>query len=169
MAYTTPTTQTAGTGLSSTSYNVLVNDILFFALQPFISAKRTSNQSIPNNSATKVAWPTTDRARSITLGTDGVTASSRFTPSVAGWYRVDACVQIVVSTGVSLILLKNGSQDRRVDNVGANASQGTVLTSYVLMNGSTDYLELQVYQNSGSAQNVTSGSRFTMSWDGFDT
>lgn len=169
MAYVAPTTQGAGTGLSSTSWNVQVNNTLFFALKPFISARRTTTQSIANNSASKVAWLTTDRATSVTLGTDGTTASVRFTPTVAGWYHVDAYVGMVVSTGVSLILLKNGSQDRRTDNVGANASQGTILTSYVLMNGSTDYLELQVYQNSGSAQNVIAGSRFTMSWDRFDT
>lgn len=166
MAYTTPTTQAAGTGLSSTAYNTLVNDILFLAYKPFIAARRTTTQSVPNSADTKIGWPTTDRTTNVTLGTDGSTASSRFTPTVAGWYTITANLVWTASfSNYPKVVHSDGSTA-----VGAQGTSNYGHVSTVMkFNGSSDYVEVFAVQFSGSSQLLASGSRCAMTWERFDS
>ncbi len=166
MAYTTPTTQTAGTGLSSTAYNTLVNDILFLALKPFIVARRTTTQSVANSADVKIGWPTTDRTTSVTLGTDGATASSRFTPAVAGWYTI--VVNLVWGASIS-----NYPKVVHSDGTAMVGPQGTSnyghVSTVMRFNGSSDFVEVFAVQFSGITQNLAAGSRCAITWERFDT
>ena len=88
------------------------------------------------------------------------TGLSRFTPNVAGYYFINS--RFLTSgafTGgsVSISLYKNGTE---VINSGSSASGFNVsyldLRGYVLMNGSTDYLELYL--------NVSEPSNLIFTW-----
>lgn len=76
--------------------------------------------------------------------------SSRFTPTVAGYYQVNAKVRGVVTTtftGMQTLIYKNGI------NQSASLLQATLGNSYnsvqisevIYMNGTTDYLEVYTY------------------------
>jgi hypothetical protein len=64
---------------------------------------------------------------------------------------------------VYIILYKNGSAYQRGGNMnitsGITFAQPSV-TTVVSMNGTTDYLEGYIFQNTGSSQNLNGGSLF---------
>lgn len=117
---------------------------------PAFSAYPSSNQTISSAVATKV---TLDAEL---FDTNNNFASSRFTPTVAGYYQISLGFQPEPSTSMTRVILtlyKNGSmysapQDfdglRGVNATGTlvNKISGSLL---VYMNGSTDYLEMYVY------------------------
>lgn len=89
-------------------------------------------------------------------------ASSRFTPTVAGYYQLNATVRMSGSMGTGesmLVIWKNGSEYKR----GWNASGTEVGASFFAMgvstlayaNGAGDYFEVYVQQGSGSSRDVT--------------
>lgn len=84
-------------------------------------------------------------------------ASSRFTPTVAGYYQINGKVGCQPSTGtvtrVLCGLFKNGTETRLGSDIFSTGNivqtSGTV-AALVYMNGSTDYLELYIYMVGGS-------------------
>jgi hypothetical protein len=89
-------------------------------------------------------------------------ANSTFTPTVAGYYQLNATVRMAgtMGTGESMLVIwKNGSEHKR----GWNASGTEVGASFFAMsvstlvyaNGTTDYFEVYVQQSSGSSRDVT--------------
>jgi hypothetical protein len=77
-------------------------------------------------------------------------ASNRFTPTVAGYYQLNAAITALYGAGESgLIFFKNGSQYFvGQDTVGATLY---TLASSVLvyLNGSTDYVDLRAFVQTG--------------------
>jgi hypothetical protein len=73
-------------------------------------------------------------------------ADSRFTPNVAGYYRVSGIVRCAASNNMVAAfayIYKNGSQvSQSGNNVSFNGSSHPTVTDLVYMNGSTDYVEL---------------------------
>jgi hypothetical protein len=116
------------------------------------------NQSITTSTVTKAALSTKifDTANAFDS-----TTNYRFTPQVSGYYQVNANVQTAAATtagGVILsILYKNGSQygsylyEALSSNATGIAGSGSVL---VQMNGTTDYLELYLFQSTGANQSM---------------
>jgi hypothetical protein len=89
-------------------------------------------------------------------------ASSRFTPTVAGYYQLNAVVRMsgTMGTGESMLVIwKNGSEHKR----GWNASGTEVGASFFAMgvstmfyaNGTGDYFEVYIQQSSGSSKDIT--------------
>jgi hypothetical protein len=78
------------------------------------------------------------------------TATSRFTPTVAGYYQVNACYQIS-PTACQLIcaVYKNGAV-YKYGGVPTVAALATV-SAIVLCNGTTDYIE--IFTSTSVAQN----------------
>jgi len=109
--------------------------------------------TVPGNTDTKVSLDTE------TFDTNNNFASSRFTPTVAGYYQINGCVQINYWNGIifSAEIFKNGSvyalggtsYPQTTGGVRANVSD------IVYCNGSTDYVELYAYQYNASSSNVT--------------
>jgi len=122
---------------------------------PAFRAYASGTTSIPNNIATKVNLATES------YDTDNNFASSRFTPTVAGYYQINGAVYI--STAPAFLqaqIFKNGS----LVTSGPHTSQPLYLSNcadLIFMNGSTDYLELYALQTSGTTHSVTSGSNLT--------
>lgn len=87
------------------------------------------------------------------------TTNYRFTPTVAGYYLINGSWYTSVSSNQVISgIYKNGSL-YQMAACGAT-SQGVVIpvSSLVYLNGSTDYVELYAYQNSGGSFN-TIGNR----------
>ena len=86
-------------------------------------------------------------------------ASSRFTPTVPGYYQINAQVLLGLAavTSAQITVYKNGSNwkegTRMLLAAGSNA---LVVSNLVYLNGSTDYVEIYVAPN-GSSPNIIGG------------
>ena len=112
---------------------------------PAFSAYQSVAQSITANTFTKITFTTEE------FDTNNNFASSRFTPTVAGYYQVSFSVTTAPPPGFFTLLYKNGVEYK----IGTNLSNASpaIQTSYsgigsvlAYMNGSTDYLEVYQYQ-----------------------
>jgi len=125
---------------------------------PAFSAYLSSNQSVSSGVATKILFDTK------VFDTNNNFASSRFTPTVAGYYQVSAGVDGTNSVGsqsrFQLLFYKNGSQYcHAVDFSGSNAY--TISGSNLIYcNGSTDYIEVYGFLTATGA-NFTGGNLYT--------
>ena len=127
---------------------------------PAFRAQANSTTSLPNSTWTKVTLA------SIDFDTNSNFSSSRFTPTVAGYYQINAGVETSVATATSLVgIFKNGAlyasscsgwQSGAVDATPA-------VSDLVYMNGSTDYIEMFALQAIGSTQNTVANTNTKLS------
>ena len=122
---------------------------------PAFSAYVSGAQTINSGSWTKVAC----NVEEFDTNSNYDTSAYRFTPTVAGYYQINGAVQFdgTVDTAVArCAIYKNGSGAK--NGVQVHASINKVISSNVsceiYMNGSTDYVELYAYQDSGSGRGV---------------
>lgn len=110
---------------------------------PAFSANHNTggDQTVSANTWTKVNLETE------VFDTNNNFSSSRFTPTVAGYYQLSGCLYAGGSYQ-SCALYKNGSQYAAI---GTNTTQGWAQGScLVYLNGSTDYVELYGFTNGTS-------------------
>jgi hypothetical protein len=123
---------------------------------PAFSAYAVANTTIANNTFTKITFDTEE------FDTNNNFASSRFTPTVAGYYQVSSQINITGTTGNNYLvsIYKNGAEFKRGTQITANpvGNDGLVISSLIYCNGSTDYLEIYGYQSSGLSQTLSLGS-----------
>jgi hypothetical protein len=121
---------------------------------PAFSAYAAATQSISSVTNTKVTFANEE------FDTNSNFASSRFTPTVAGYYQVQGSVRAGSSaTGMRTMIWKNGTQ-YKLGTDAASMTNGFVST-LVFLNGSTDYVELYILF--GTGQN-TSGGGVSENW-----
>jgi len=107
---------------------------------PAFSAYADTAQTVTSNVFTKVTFGTEE------FDTNNNFASSRFTPTVAGYYQINANIYCKASSSISNVAIafyKNGSAF--IFPMGIAVSTGEPLISsscLVYFNGSTDYLEV---------------------------
>lgn len=118
---------------------------------PTFSAYTSTNSTLTNNAYTKVNFQTEE------YDTNNNFASSRFTPTVAGYYILSSTIAFTgpVITESVIVLYKNGSAFKFGSDIIPTTMYITQGTWQVYANGSTDYFEIYVYQN--SARDVNSG------------
>lgn len=128
---------------------------------PAVSVYLSANQSIGSASFTKVNFDT------VTFDTNSNwdATNHRFTPSVAGKYHVNCQAQITgLTSGKSAFvgLYKNGSLYKE-NGITATGSQPLIalVSDIIDFNGSTDYVEMFCYQDTGVNQNVVGASYLT--------
>lgn len=97
---------------------------------------------------------------------DAVTNNSRVTPNVAGYYQFDATAffELQASPVTSeAIIRKNGSLNLPPAgrNSGFTTSFGLATSAKTYMNGSTDYVELMVRQDSAGADNTNQSVQYS--------
>jgi len=140
---------TAATGIkwaAASSYTAL----------PAFSATNASAQTFSASTWTKVTLGTE------TFDTNNNFASSRFTPTVAGYYQISAGMEangLGSGSYTGFAIYKNGSFNQSLVGLQTGAN-GTIISynaALLYLNGSTDYIELYVYGGGGSP-NITSGS-----------
>jgi hypothetical protein len=132
--------------LPTTSGTVITTGSTFAGTGPAFSAYQSTLQALTAATSTKILFQTEE------FDTNNNFASSRFTPTVAGYYQVSGCVYFGSATGSCQILFyKNGSSFKSGNFFASSAGVGGVVNSSALIycNGSTDYIELYGYQSIG--------------------
>jgi hypothetical protein len=134
--YTLTLPENSGTLISTAS--------TFSTTGPAFSATPTTTQAVTSATFTKVTLGTEN------FDTNNNFASSRFTPTVAGYYQLNASLY-PVSTNNALyiwaLIYKNGTAYGYGTSAGPATGQDgvSVASTLVYMNGSTDYVELYCY------------------------
>jgi hypothetical protein len=85
----------------------------------------------------------------------------RFTPNVAGYYQISGAVYFSTNTVnfVTAVIAKNGSSLKYGPQAGNGAfTYGSTVCSIVYLNGTTDYVQLLAYQNSGTSKTLQSSA-----------
>jgi hypothetical protein len=150
---------TAGTGSPEDMTAAQARSVILSDFNAF-SAYRSSAQTIGNGSLTKVQFDTEEFD---TGGFYDNATNYRFLPTVAGKYQFNACVTFPTASGIMIAALyKNGTRFKD-GNTMVNTPSGvsSVVSALVDLNGSTDYVEIFTYQNSGGNLDVTGVARAT--------
>jgi hypothetical protein len=126
----------------------------------FSAYASATSSSITSGVDTKVLFDTES------FDTNNNFASSRFTPTVAGYYQINTTIRFNGTyTSSGFILFKNGGN---VGYLGTTASSSDTIksgSSLQYMNGSTDYLEIYVNMT-GTGLTVGSGNPNTNYFSG---
>jgi hypothetical protein len=125
---------------------------------PAFSAYQSVSQSFPNASTIKVLLGVED------FDSNSNFASSRFTPTVAGYYLITGVVA-GTTNDIELFtayIAKNGTEFTSGTRV-VGAASGTVVSTVLLLNGSSDYVELFARHNSGATKGLATGRNTSMS------
>ena len=137
----------------------------------FRAFRNTSQQSFNQNTATKVQF------NGESFDTDNCfdsTTNYRFTPNKAGYYQISSNVTwsgAGSETIKELYIYKNGSRytdlfsSNGSGKPGATCNNGS--SSLVYLNGTTDYVEIFIYDSDASVRNVLNGeaqSHFSGVW-----
>lgn len=122
-------------------------------------------QTITSGSLQKVLFQVEE------FDTDSCFASSRFTPTVEGYYQINAEVRFDGASGTGemmIVLYKNGSAYKRGTNQSgtqiASNFWAMQVSSLVYANGTTDYFEIYVQQGSGGTLSVTAVNDPAITW-----
>jgi hypothetical protein len=126
---------------------------------PAFRAYVDTGQAISSGSQQKVTFGTEN------FDTDNCFTSSTFTPTLEGYYQLNAVVRIdgTASTGeVMLVLYRNGAEYARGTNE-SGTEQGASFYSMSISdiayaNGTTDNFDVRIQQTSGGSRNTTAGS-----------
>jgi hypothetical protein len=113
---------------------------------PAFSAFQSSTQTLSTFTATKLTFTTEE------FDTNNNFASSTFTPTVAGYYQINAGFELnATNAGMNLMLYKNGSLFKRLFNTNNTTTFHVSGSTLVFANGSTDYFEIYGTISSGQA------------------
>jgi len=126
---------------------------------PAFSAQMTTT-SVSNTTWTKVLYGTEN------FDTNNNFTSSRFTPTVAGYYQINANLRYadsIAGTVVQMAIYKNGNLYAYVSNGVQNVTRALCVSTLLYCNGSSDYVEIYTYQNSGSSANTDAADYYTFS------
>lgn len=134
-------------GTNTATLPAATGTVMVTGNMPAFGAYASSTQSVTGGANTKVLFDIEE------FDTNSNFASSRFTPTVAGYYQLSSCVRPNSVNGEAQVsIYKNGSSHKNGSNVSATSSQfGTTVSSLVYANGSTDYFEIYIYvSNTGT-------------------
>ena len=144
----------SSTGLALNAGNITLPS----TAAPAFSAYNNANQTLSTNTTTKIQFNTEVFDTNSNFDS---TTNYRFTPTVAGYYHINAILNhnatVTNPTRVRTSIYKNGAQYKRMDTLGDGGAYVTnSLSCVVYMNGSSDYIELYGYQQ-GASGGVFSG------------
>lgn len=124
---------------------------------PTFRAYQNATVSVPTATYTKLPfntenWDSNDNYDHLT--------NYRFTPQCPGYYQVQATANYASFGGNGFIsIYKNGSEWARGIATANDLSSG--VSDVVYLNGSTDYIEIYMFQSTGSTQSYTPGTGLT--------
>jgi len=126
---------------------------------PAFAAYNNSGTTMSNGAYVKVTFDT----KYFDTNTNYSTANSRFTPTVAGYYQINASFVYLGTfvTQVVLGLYKNGSLLTYSNHFGttANNASSINLSTILQANGSTDYFEIYCYMTGTGTLSVQGGQQ----------
>jgi len=127
---------------------------------PAFSAYKTSGQSFSSSTWTKGTFPVEE----YDTNSNYDTTNSRFLPTVAGYYQISCNGYLNGGSDNYMQLYKNGAS---MSPTGFYVNAGFSIVTFhltfsnlIYLNGSTDYLEVWFYSNTGSPSLGGSGSHF---------
>jgi hypothetical protein len=130
--------------------------------QPAFSVSKSAAQTVTSGVFTTITYDVKE------FDTNNNFASNRFTPTVAGYYQINAAYQISGAAPGFLLIAKNGSDGTAGSKRGAwlsNANfQDMHVSVLVYCNGTTDYIEIFMYHTLGSAVTPQGNSQGSISW-----
>ena len=129
---------------------------------PAFRAYIDTGQAITSGSQQKVTFGTEN------FDTNNNFATSRFTPTVEGYYQLNATVRIAgpsTTAECMIVIWKDGVEYSRGNNV-SGAEQGTnfyslQVSDIAYANGTSTYFEIYIQQSSGSNKDTTAGSNIS--------
>ena len=128
---------------------------------PAFKAYPQITTSVPSGSLTKV---TLDQEQFDT--NNNYSTNSRFTPTVSGYYFITASIGFDTSgSNVTALLFVNNVQHAAGTQVNSG-SNVSIVSSVIYFNGSTDYIELFAFHNTGGSLNIRTDYSYT-SFSGF--
>jgi hypothetical protein len=108
---------------------------------PAFGAYANSVTSLTGGAFTKVSFDTEE------FDTNSNFASSRFTPTIAGYYQINGYVSVNTGTQLATSIYKNGSEFKRGSNIRVSGD-GSTVAALIYLNGSTDYVEIYCFATS---------------------
>jgi hypothetical protein len=147
-----PTTASNVTlNLPAADGTIITTASTFAGTGPAFSAYQSSAQSsLSSNTWTKILFQTEE----FDTNSNYDTSTSRFTPTVAGYYQVNASVFWPATTTFSGIrIYKNGSSFKQGQWSGSASAGSAIVSTLIYMNGTTDYLES--YGNTQTSQSTS--------------
>lgn len=122
-------------------------------------ATRSSNQSIPNNTLTKIQL----NVESYDVGSDfDAVTNYRFTAPVTGYYIVTARITVDSTADQAILqldVLKNGSDLTRGSAIASGTGGQSISVSDIVALSSGDYIELWFTHVSGSAKDIVGNNQ----------
>ncbi|MEV1245079.1 hypothetical protein [Nonomuraea sp. NPDC049750] len=174
-----PRTWGAAEAVTAAKLNTDVRDGYNFLLAtPRTVMRKSANQSIPNGTLTAVTWDLEDVDTD--SGHSTVTNNSRYTAQTAGWYHISATIGWAngsINGAREVFLWKNGDGSTRQSRADKCPTNGEIFgRSWVNISGHinlavNDWVEIQVWHNSGAAMDVAgniasfSDGNFPSLWD----
>jgi len=153
-------------GTNTATLPAATGTVMVSGNQPAFSAFANGGQSLSNSTFTKIQW---NNENFDTNNNFDSTTNYRFTPTVAGYYQVNATMVINAMTGQSeLAFYKNGSvylYGPYPNSVTAD-TPFSALSALIYCNGTTDYIEVYAYQNSGGSKTLNSSGNTTCQFSG---
>ena len=143
------------TGLAMASGKVLAST------GPTFSAHLSANQNIATATFTKIAF----NSELFDTNSDYNTSTYRFTPTVAGYYQINAIAILSTVKNTAIIeIYKNGAalvRGNQQVNGALQTTRGVGLAYLAYANGSSDYFEIYAYHTTGTTEEILGTSRFS--------
>jgi hypothetical protein len=141
--------------LPTTNGTIITTGSTFAGTGPTFSYYQSTQQT----NITSATWTKVTFTTSLFDTTSGMYASSRFTPTVAGYYQANASVQLVGANAayyLSTAIYKNGSaySQNTLANGNSTFYPQSTGSSIVYLNGSTDYIEIYAFGSASGNWNV---------------
>jgi len=113
---------------------------------PAFSAYQSSAQTLVTSTSTKITYDVEE------FDTNSNFASSRFTPTVAGYYNFSAAIQMGVQASIIVLtFFKNGSAEKVVGQTSTSLVSLINGSALIYCNGTTDYVEVYAIVGIGQA------------------
>ena len=135
--------------------------------KPMFRVKQSADQAIANATPTIVQFDTkSGNDNAFDIGGYFNTSNYRYIPQVAGYYFFATTVTIRAANPdyVIVFIRKNGVTMYRnlgMESNAANAHVPAHVSGIIHMNGSSDYMDVQVQHNTGSSQNTNSNFEYS--------
>ena len=149
-------TQIKGNDTSTFGGNIDVPQIVTDA--PCFAAYQSTSENVSSAVTTKVSFQTEE----FDLTSDYDTSTSKFTPSVEGYYQFNARVQVNSTNDIVVsYLYKNGASEKKgtqTRDADSKSARGSILSQLVYANGTTDYFEIYIYHNGGTTVTIAANA-----------
>jgi len=123
---------------------IITTGSTFAGTGPAFSVYSSTSQSLSSATFTKITFDTEE------WDTNNNFASSRFTPTVAGYYQINGAISNNTGTQTVAYIYKNNSAYKQGTN---GSSFAATVSAMVYLNGSTDYVEFFGYFATGTTTN----------------